>query len=134
MRILGVEHIGIAVGNIDECIARLEKVFGFRCEGRQTIEASKVEVAFFKCGETKLELVTPTDETSPIHKFLMKRGNGIHHICLDVEGITDWVDSLVGDGVDMIDEVPRKGAAGKNVAFISPGSLCDILIELSEAR
>ena len=134
MKILGVEHIGIAVGNIDECITRFEEVFGFKCEGRQTIAASKVEVAFFKCGDTKIELVTPTDETSPIHKFLAKRGNGIHHICLDVEGITDWVGSLVGGGVDMIDKVPRQGAAGKSVAFISPKSLCDILIELSEAR
>jgi methylmalonyl-CoA/ethylmalonyl-CoA epimerase len=134
MEILGVEHIGIAVSDLERCIETFETVFGFKCEGRQKIEASKVEVAFFRCGSAKIELVAPTDETSPIQKYLSSRGNGIHHICLDVEGIEDWLRSMVDGGLDLIDKVPRQGAAGKKVAFISPKSMCDILIELSEAK
>ncbi len=134
MKIRGVEHIGIAVKDLDRCIERFESAFGFRCEGRQRIDASKVEVAFFKCGDTKIELVTPTEESSPVHKYLAKRGNGIHHICLDVDGIEDWLGSLSDGGIDLIDAVPRQGAAGKKVAFIGPKSMCDILIELSEEK
>jgi methylmalonyl-CoA/ethylmalonyl-CoA epimerase len=132
MKILGVEHIGIAVGNLEECITRFESAFGLKCEGRERIEASKVEVAFFKCGDTKIEFVTPTDPASPIQGFLSKRGNGIHHICLDVEGIEAWLESFRDGGIDLIDKKPRQGATGRKVAFISPKALCSILVELSE--
>lgn len=132
MRIRGVEHIGIAVSDLDACIERFEKILKLRCAGREAMEASKVEVAFFECGGTKIELVAPADSDSPIHGFLSKRGNAIHHICLDVEGIGDWLDFLKTSGVDLIDRAPRQGAAGKSVAFISPTSTCSILFELSE--
>jgi methylmalonyl-CoA epimerase len=134
MKMLGVEHIGIAVRDLDQCIDRFEKVFGFKCEGREKIDASKVEVAFFRCGGTQIELVSPTEDSSPIHNFLAKRGNSIHHICLDVEGIEAWLASMVDGGIDLIDKVPRQGAEGRKVAFVSPKSLCDILIELSEKK
>lgn len=132
MKLLGVEHIGIAVSDLEGCITTFERAFGLKCEGRERIEASKVEVAFFKCGDTKIELVTPTDPASPIQGFLAKRGNGIHHICLDVEGIEAWLESLRQAGVDLIDKKPRQGATGRRVAFINPKSLFDILVELSE--
>jgi len=132
MKILGVEHIGIAVSNLGECIDKFESAFGLKCCGRERIEASKVEVAFFKCGDTKIELVTPTDPASPIQGFLSRRGNGIHHICLDVEGIQDWLASFKQAGLDLIDREPRQGAKGRSVAFISPKALCNILVELSE--
>jgi methylmalonyl-CoA/ethylmalonyl-CoA epimerase len=132
MKLLGVEHIGIAVSDLEDCIARFESAFGIKCEGRERIEASKVEVAFFRCGDTKIELVTPTDPASPIQGFLTSRGNGIHHICLDVEGIDAWLKSLGQAGIDLIDKKPRRGATGRSVAFISPKSLCNILVELSE--
>jgi methylmalonyl-CoA epimerase len=134
MKVLGVEHIGIAVANLDQCIEKVEKVFGLECESREKIEASRVEVAFFRCGDTKIEFVTPLDETSPIHSFLMKRGNGIHHICLDVEGIEGGLEQLLESGIDLIDKVPRQGASGKKVAFISPKSVFNILFELSEGK
>ena len=134
MKILGVEHIGIAVDNLDQCIAKFEQVFGLECEARERIEASRVEVAFFRCGDTKIELVTPLDETSPIHSFLSKRGNGIHHICLDVQGIEDWLGRLSQSGIELIDKAPRQGASGKKVAFINPRSVFDILFELSEGK
>ncbi|MFH1314685.1 MAG: methylmalonyl-CoA epimerase [Candidatus Eisenbacteria bacterium] len=132
MKILGVEHIGIAVDGLDECIEKFENALNLKCEGRETIEASGVEVAFFGCGSSKIELVTPAGAASPIGSFLSKRGNAIHHICLRVEGIDDWLAYLKQIGVELIDTVPRQGASGKRVAFISPRSMCNILIELSE--
>jgi len=132
MRINGVEHIGIAVTNVDECIKTLERIFGLEVSDRQTIEASNVEIAFLPCGATKIELVTPTSESSPIAGFLNKRGNGIHHICLDVENIEAWLEALEQRGVRLIDKKPRMGAHGRKVAFIDPKSTCGFLIELSE--
>jgi len=132
MKNLGVEHIGIAVAGLEECIDKFEKVLNLKCEGKEAIEASGVEVAFFRCGTGKLELVTPSETGSPISSFLSKRGNAIHHICLKVEGIDEWLAFLKQSGVQLIDSVPRRGASGKRVAFINPRSMCNILIELSE--
>ena len=91
MKMVGVQHIGIAVKDLEATIATLEKLFGIKCGKREKIEASKVEVAFFDFGNTTVELVSPTHPDSPISKYLEKRGNGIHHICFDVEGIDDWL-------------------------------------------
>jgi len=132
MKIKGVDHIGIAVDNMDECIETIERLFGLRVSGRETIEASSVEIAFFPCGSTKIELVTPLTDRSPISSFLRKRGNGIHHICLEVENIEAWLEALADKGVSLIDKKPRQGAHGKKVAFIDPRSTCGFLIELSE--
>jgi methylmalonyl-CoA epimerase len=134
MKILGVEHIGIAVKELDECIEKFENALDLKCEGREAIEASGVEVAFFGCGSSKIELVTPAGTESPISSFLSKRGNAIHHICLRVEGIDEWLAFLKEKGIELIDTVPREGASGKRVAFISPRSMCNILIELSEDK
>jgi len=132
VRILGVEHIGIAVDDLDACIARFESILGLECAGREKVEANKVEVAFFNCGGTKIELVAPTDPESPIQRFVSKGGNALHHICFKVEGIGDWLQFLTDRGVEVVDRVPRMGASGKRVAFIKPKSLCNVLIELSE--
>jgi methylmalonyl-CoA/ethylmalonyl-CoA epimerase len=134
MKILGVEHIGIAVTGLEECIEKFENVLNLSCEGKEAIKASGVEVAFFRCGSSKLELVTPAETGSPISSFLSKRGNAIHHICLKVEGIDEWLAFLKQSGVDLIDTAPRQGASGKRVAFINPRSMCNILIELSEDK
>lgn len=134
MKLDGVEHIGIAVSDLDACIRTLEEVFGIKCAAREKVEASKVEVAVFDLGSTKLELVTPTDPASGVGKFLASRGNGIHHICLRVQDIEGWLDALGKRGVDLIDKVPRRGAFGHTVAFLSPKSVCNILIELSERK
>ncbi len=132
MKIKGVEHIGIAITNLGECIATLKKTFGLKESHRERIEASNVEVVFFECGTTQIELVTPTSDASPISVFLSKRGNGIHHICLDVEDIEGWLAALKAKGIELIDSEPRRGAHGKKVAFLSPKSTCGFLIELSE--
>ncbi|MGQ9604265.1 MAG: methylmalonyl-CoA epimerase [bacterium] len=134
MKIKGVEHIGIAVSDIEDLARIFEDLLGLKLQGKEKITHSNVEVAFFPCGSTNLELVTPLSDQSPIRSFLEKRGNGIHHICLDVEGIEEWMDFLAENGIEMIDQTPRKGAHGKKVAFINPKSTFGILIELSETE
>lgn len=134
MKIEGVEHIGIAVANLDECIEKFEKILGLKCQRRERVESNHVEVAVFDCGETRLELVAATDEESPIHKFVARSGNSLHHICFKVEGIDDWLKFLKENGVGLIDSVPRDGALGHRIAFVKPKSICNFLIELSEEK
>ncbi len=132
MRMVGVQHIGIAVGDLETGIPAFERLFGVKCGKREKIEASGVEVAFFDFGNTEIELVSPTGPAGPISRYLEKRGNGIHHICLAVEGIDDWLEALKAGGVRLLDEAPRQGASGHRVAFIDPASAEGILFELSE--
>jgi methylmalonyl-CoA/ethylmalonyl-CoA epimerase len=132
MKIVGVQHIGIAVRDLEAAIASFENLFGARCGSREKIAASKVEVAFFDFGNTHVELVSPTDPASPVSGYLERRGNGIHHICFDVEGIDKWLETLKARDVKLIDKTPREGAAGHRVAFIDPASADGILYELSE--
>ncbi len=132
MKMLGVQHIGIAVRDMDASIETFEKLFGVKCGSREKIEASKVEVAFFDLGNAHVELVSPVDPESPISRYLDQRGNGIHHICLDVEGIDEWLETLKSKDVRLLDETPREGASGRRVAFINPSSTDGILFELSE--
>jgi methylmalonyl-CoA/ethylmalonyl-CoA epimerase len=134
MRIEGVEHIGIAVADLDKCIERFENLLGLKCQARQRVESNQVEVAVFDCGGTKIELVAPTDEASPIHKFVSRGGNSLHHICFKLEGLEAWLDFLDQHGVDLIDRTPRQGALGHSIAFVKPKSLCNFLVELSEEK
>lgn len=134
MNIVGVEHVGIAVGNLDDAVRRLETVLGTKCKTREKVESNKVEVAVFEVGNTKIELITPAGEGSPVAKFLAERGNGIHHICLKVRDIKGCLEELRSMGVDTIDKAPRQGAFGHTVAFLSPRSVAGILVELSETK
>jgi methylmalonyl-CoA epimerase len=102
-------------------------------ETRPTVDEQDAGVvAVFEVGGTKIELITPTCETSPISKFLAQRGNGIHHICLKVCDIKGCLEDLAGKGVDLVDKTPREGALGHKIAFVSPKSVCNILLELAE--
>jgi methylmalonyl-CoA epimerase len=132
MKMVGVQHVGIAVKDLDASIENLEGLFGVKCVRREKIEASKVEVAFFDFGNATVELVSPTHAESPISKYLEKRGNGIHHICFDVQGIDDWLDTLKAGNVKLLNDTPRAGASRHRVAFIDPASAGGILFELSE--
>ena len=132
MKMVGVQHIGIAVKDLETSIETFENLFGIRCGRRERIAASKVEVAFFDMGNTHVELVAPVDPESPISRYLEKHGSGIHHICFDVEGIDDWLETLKSKGVKLLNETPREGAEGHRVAFINPSSAGGILFELSE--
>jgi methylmalonyl-CoA/ethylmalonyl-CoA epimerase len=134
MRIEGVEHIGIAVGNLDECIERFENLLGLKCSRRKRVESNRVEVAVFECGDTTLELVAPTDEESPVHRFVSEGGNALHHICFKVDDIEAWLAFLDGQGAGLIDRKPREGAFGDRIAFVSPKAVCNFLIELAEEK
>ena len=130
--IKGIDHIGIAVNNLNETLAAYEKALGLKPEKVIVMEALKAKIAFIKVGETKLELFEPLSKDSTIAKFLEKRGEGIQHIALKVEGIDDMLKNLKNKGVTLIDEKPRAGAEGGKIAFIHPQSLKGVLMEFVE--
>ena len=127
-----IEHIGIAVRNLDEGIAYYEKVLGLKCYSIEEVKEQKVKTAFFKVGQTKLELLEATSEDSPIAKFIEKKGEGVHHIAFAVDGLQDKLKKVEANGVKLIDKEPRKGAEGLNIAFLHPKSTLGVLTELCE--
>lgn len=133
MNISHIEHIGIAVNNIEDSLPYYETVLGFKCYAIEDVADQKVKTAFLKVGETKLELLEPTAEESPIAKFLENRGPGIHHIAFAVEdGVANALGECKSKKVRLIDFEPRKGAEGLNIAFLNPKSTQGVLTELCE--
>ena len=133
MNISHIEHIGIAVKSIEESLPYYETVLGFKCYAIEEVVDQKVKTAFLKVGETKLELLEPTAEDSPIAKFLENRGPGIHHIAFAVEdGVANALEECKSKKVRLIDFEPRKGAEGLNIAFLNPRSTQGVLTELCE--
>jgi methylmalonyl-CoA/ethylmalonyl-CoA epimerase len=130
--IKGIDHIGIAVNNLNETLAAYEKVLGLKPEKVMVMETLKAKIAFIKVGESKLELFEPLSKESTIAKFLEKRGEGIQHIALRVTGIDDMLNALKNKGVALIDEKPRIGAEGGKIAFIHPQNLKSVLVEFVE--
>ncbi len=132
MKILKIDHLGVAI----ESIAAGEKFWtdalGIACEGSERVEEQGVTTAFFPVGESEVELLEPIGADSPVAKFLNKKGAGIHHIAFRVENIETALDELKQKGLKLIDEVPRRGAGGAKIAFIHPRSTNGILIELCE--
>jgi len=129
-----IEHIGIAVANLDKAIEFYEKVFGLRCYNIETVPEQKVKTAFFMVGQTKIELLESTDPEGPIGKFIEKKGEGIHHLAFAVKNIEDQINHAKELGVQMIDNSPRKGAEGLDIAFIHPKSTSGVLIEICEDK
>ena len=130
MNISHIEHLGIAVKSLDEAIPYYENILGMKCYSIEEVADQKVKTAFFKVGQTKLELLEPTSDESPIAKFIEKRGEGIHHLAFAVEdGVANALAEMEGKGVRLIDKAPRKGAEGLNIAFIHPKSTHGVLTE-----
>lgn len=129
-----IEHIGIAVADLKNSISFYEKVFGLKCYNIEEVEDQKVRTAFFMIGQTKIELLEPTDQEGPIGKFIEKRGEGIHHIAFAVDNITEQLKHAEKEGVRLIDAIPRKGAEGLDVAFLHPKSASGVLIEICEKK
>jgi methylmalonyl-CoA/ethylmalonyl-CoA epimerase len=127
-----IEHIGIAVKNLDEAVAYYEKVLGLTCYAVEEVKDQKVKTAFFMVGDTKLELLQSTDPEGPIGKFIEKKGEGIHHIAFAVEGLAEKLLLAEGRGIQLIDKAPRKGAEGLNIGFLHPKSTFGVLTELCE--
>ena len=128
-----IEHIGIAVKSLDDAIPCYEKVIGLECYAVEGVADQKVKTAFFKVGDTKIELLESTDAEGPIGKFIEKKGEGIHHMAFAVEGLADKLKAAEEQGVRLIDKTPRKGAEGLNIAFLHPKSTFGVLTELCEA-
>ena len=127
-----IEHIGIAVKNLNESIPFYESLLGIKCYKIEEVIDQKVKTAFFKVGETKIELLESTDENGPIHKFIEKKGEGVHHIAFAVDNIKEKLKIIEEKGIQLIDQQPRKGAEDLNIAFLHPKSTHGILIELCE--
>jgi methylmalonyl-CoA/ethylmalonyl-CoA epimerase len=127
-----IEHIGIAVNNLEEAINFYEKILGFKCYNIETVTEQKVRTAFFKVGQTKIELLESTDPESPVSKFIEKKGEGIHHIAFAVDNLQDCLTMVEEKGIKLIDNKPRKGADGLNIAFLHPKSTFGVLTELCE--
>ena len=132
MNISHIEQLGIAVKSLEAAIPYYEEVLGLKCYAIEEVADQKVKTAFFKVGQTKLELLEPTAEDSPIAKFLEKKGEGIHHLAFATDGVANALAEVEAKGVRLIDKAPRKGAEGLNIAFLHPKSTIGVLTELSE--
>lgn len=132
MNISHIEHIGIAVKNLEESINYYEKVLGLKCYAIEEVKDQKVRTAFFKVGQTKIELLEATSEDSTIAGFIEKRGEGIHHMAYCVDNVADSLADAEAKGVRLIDKAPRGGAEGLHIAFLHPKSTGGVLTELCE--
>lgn len=130
MNISHIEHLGIAVKSIEAHLPYYEQVLGLKCYNIEVVEDQKVKTAFFKVGQTKIELLEPTSEDSTIAKFIEKKGEGIHHIAFAVPSVQEALDEAEAKGVQLIDKAPRNGAEGLNIAFMHPKSTGSVLTEL----
>jgi methylmalonyl-CoA epimerase len=130
--VIKIDHLGIAVPDLADAVAAFEAL-GFRVEATHEVPTEKVKTAFLPVGESHLELLEPTDETSVIARFLEKR-SGLHHVCFLVSDIDSMLADLQKRGVRLIDETPRPGAGGCRVAFIHPSATAGVLVELKEAK
>lgn len=135
MDISHIEHLGIAVKSIEEQLPYYEGVLGLKCYNIEVVEDQKVKTAFFKVGQTKIELLEPTSPDSTIAKFIEKKGEGIHHIAFSIkDGVANALAEMESKGVQLIDKAPRGGAEGLNIAFLHPKSTGSVLTELCEEK
>ena len=129
-----IDHIGIAVQNITEALSFFQEALGIKLERVESEEGGRTQVAFLPVGASDVELVEPQDSESGLAKFLAKRGEGVHHICFEVDDIEGALARLKEHGAQLIDETPRSNAKGQRYAFIHPKSAHGVLIELYEKR
>ncbi|HEX9980492.1 MAG TPA: methylmalonyl-CoA epimerase [Flavobacterium sp.] len=127
-----IEHIGIAVKNLEQANEIFGKLFGTRPYKAETVESEGVSTSFFLNGPNKIELLEATNPESPIAKFIEKRGEGIHHIAFDVDDIVAEMERLKGEGFIILNETPKKGADNKLVAFLHPKGTHGVLVELCQ--
>jgi len=129
-----IEHIGIAVKSLETAIPYYEKVLGLECYSIEEVKDQKVKTAFFKVGDTKIELLESTDPEGPIGKFIEKKGEGIHHLAFAVSDVNSALKDAEEAGVQLIDKQGRKGAEGLNIGFLHPKSTLGVLTELCDNK
>jgi len=125
-----IHHLGVAVDDLDEAVDSYQRLFGAEVEGRDTLESQGVEAAAVRLGESRVELLASLGEDTPVGRFLAKRGPGMHHVAYAVEDLPRGLADLAGQGVHLIDDVPRRGLFGMQVAFVHPESVHGVLAEL----
>jgi methylmalonyl-CoA mutase C-terminal domain/subunit len=133
-RIIKINHIGLAVESITQALGIFSEGLGLQVDGMENVETDGVAVAFLPVGESRLELLQPLGHEGPVQKFLQNRGEGVHHVCLEVEDLPGLLAQLRQGGVELVDNEPRGGAHGSQVAFIHPRSVNGVLIELVESN
>jgi len=129
MELTKIEHIGIAVKNLDDSIKFYEDMLGLKCYKIEEVKDQKVKTAFFQVGQTKIELLESTDPEGPIGKFIQKKGEGMHHIAFAVNDVNSSLEELKDNNIKLIDETTRKGAEDLDIAFLHPKSTNGVLIE-----
>jgi len=132
MNITHIEHIGIAVKNLEEGIKFYEEVLGLKCYAIEEVADQKVKTAFFKLGQTKIELLESTDPEGPIGKFIEKKGEGVHHLAFAVKNINETLIEAENKGIQLIDKKARKGAEGLDIGFLHPKFTYGVLTEFCE--
>ena len=132
MNLLHIEHIGIAVSDLDRAVTFYEKAFGLKCQRIEEVKDQKVRAAIFYLDKTRIELLESTDPEGPVGKFIASKGEGFHHIAFAVNNIEEQLESAVENGIRLIDRTPRIGADGHNIAFLHPKSTFGVLTELCE--
>ena len=132
MKILKIDHLGIAVNSMDEGRTFWSDVLGLKFEGAETVAEQKVTTAFFPVGESEVELLESTSPDGPVAKFIEKKGTGFQHVAFRVENIDEALAELKAKGIQLIDQEPRKGAGGARIAFLHPKATGGVLVELCE--
>ncbi len=131
LKIRKIDHVAIAVEDVDQALAKYREAFGLEAKEREVVASQKTEAVLLPIGESNLELISPKGNEG-LQKFLEKRGPGLHHVAIEVEGIEQAIAFLEGIGVPLIDKSPRKGARGHKVAFVHPKATGGVLVELVE--
>lgn len=134
MKTTHIEHIGIAVKSLEESIPYYEKLLGIPCYAIEEVADQRVKTAFFKVGQTKIELLESTDPEGPIGKFIEKKGEGMHHMAFAVENIEEALQEAADQGIQLIDKTPRRGAEGLHIGFLHPKSTFGVLTEFCQDK
>ena len=125
-----IHHVGVAVDDLDRAIETYARLFGATLEHRERVEEQGIEAASIRVGESRVELLGALGKDTPVGRFLAKRGPGMHHVAYEVDDIRAALDDLTGAGAELIDETPRRGMFGLEVAFVHPGSVHGVLSEV----
>ena len=130
MEARGIHHVGVAVADLDEAVQTYERLFGGRLEHRARVDDQGVEAASMRVGDSRVELLAPLGDDTPVGKFIAARGPGIHHLAYEVDDVASALAELAAQGAELIDAVPREGLFGLEVAFVHPDSVHGILSEV----
>ena len=134
MKVTKISHIGVAVKRIEDWMNFYTKVLGLENQGIETLDIQKLKLAFFRIGDSAIELLEPLDDSSTIAKFINKQGEGLHHIAIEVKDIHEAINQCKQLGMKLVDETPRSGAHGNLIAFLHPKSTGGVLLELCQVQ